>query len=155
MKARDWFESIRADVVEMNNLEYAIMRIEAQAGPHGQQAGSIGGGGNRDSMRGIDSLVDSGARERLERMQRKTNPRITEALAVLYGRSGNGGLAKAKRTVDADILCGYYLQGLDWPQVAAQLSGFNPSRPNGWARMRAMRALSYIDRVGAEALADS
>ena len=105
MSARDWFESIRASVVEMRKLEEDILSIETQTGPHGQSVGSIGGGGNHDSMRGIDRLVDTCMREKLERQQKETNPEIERALEVLYGKSGNGGLAKAKCSTDADILC--------------------------------------------------
>lgn len=152
MKARDYFEGIRVWVVEMAKIEATIELVETQAGPHGQ---SVGGGSGRDHMGGIDRLVDTGLREMLASIRRVVNPRIEQASEVLYGRSGNGGLAKAKSTIDADILCGYYLQGLEWPQVAAQHSGFSASKPNIWCRMRAKRALEYIDKVGADSLADS
>ena len=155
MKARDWFEAIRVGVVEMARLEQEIEATETQAGPHGQSVGSVGGGGSHDSLRGIDRMVDAGAREKLARLQAKYNPEIDSALEVLYGRSGRGGLAKARQSVDADILCGYYLQGMEWTAIAACLSGRKVARPNGWVRMRAMRALAYIDGVGMAALADS
>ena len=104
MSARLWMESIRLDVLEMIRLENGITMIENLAGPHGQSSGG-GRGGKADGMRGIDHLVDSGMREELERMRRKVNLRIEEALHVLYGKSGRGGLAKAKSELDAEILC--------------------------------------------------
>lgn len=154
MKARDWFESIRVGVVEMQKLEQGIECIETQAGPHGQNVGSIGGGGNRDSMAVVDRMVDSGMREELARLRANYNPEIESALGVLYGNDGNGGLAKAKQSVDADILCCYYLQGMGWTAIAASIARPKVKRPNGWVRMRAMRALAYIDRVGCRTLAD-
>ena len=155
MRARDWFESIRADVVEMRKLEDEILSIETRSGPHGQSVGSVGSGGNHDSMCGIDRLVDAGLREKLDRQREEANPEIERALEVLYGRSGNGGLAKAKSSTDADILCCYYLQGMEWPAIADGIARPDVERPNGWCRLRAMRALAYIDRVGIGALADS
>lgn len=155
MRARDWFESIRVGVVEMAKLEQEIEATETQAGPHGQSAGSIGGGGSHDGLRGIDRMVDAGVRERLARLHARYDPEVDSALEVLYGKSGNGGLSKAKQSVDADILCCHYLQGMEWADIAAGLAGRQVARPNGWVRMRAMRALAYIDRVGMASLADS
>lgn len=155
MKARDWFETIRVGVAEMRKLEEDIECIETQAGPHGQSVGSIGGGGSHDSMRGVDRMVDAGMKEMLARLQARYNPEIESALEILYGKSCNGGLAKAKQSIDADILCCYYLQAEEWPAIAAALASKDLARPNGWVRMRAMRALAYIDRVGMATLADS
>ena len=154
MKARDWFESIRVGVVEIQKLEQDIECIETKAGPHGQSVGSIGGGGSHDSMAGIDRIVDTGMKEKLAGLKARYIPEIESALEILYGVDGNGGLAKAKQSVDADILCCYYLQGMEWPAIAAGLARPEVKRPNGWVRMRAMRALAYIDRVGCKTLAD-
>ena len=154
MCARLWFESIRASVLDIRKLEQKIEEAETKAGPHGQLSGSIGGG-SHDSLRGIDRLVDSGLRERLERMREVTNPEIERALEVLYGRSGRGGLARARGATDADILCCYYLQGMDWARIADDLARPDVVRPNGWCRLRAMRALAYVDRVGCGWLARS
>ena len=44
MTAREWFEAVRAYVVEIWNLELDIEEIETQTEPHGHQPGSMGGG---------------------------------------------------------------------------------------------------------------
>ena len=155
MAALEWFESIRANVIEVRDLEREIESIETQSGPHGQNAGSVGSGGSHDSLRGIDHLVDSRMREKLDQQRVATNAEISRALEVLYGRSCRGGLAKAKSSTDADILCCYYLQGLKWTDIAGEVAREDVVRPNGWCRTRALRALAYIDRVGIEPLADS
>lgn len=155
MTARDWLESIRADVVELVGMEYELEEIETKLGPHGQRMGSIGGTGDPDKLRPIDSLVDSRLREKLESKRDRVNRRIEHALHVLYGESGRGGLARARSSLDADILCAYYLQGESWSEIASGVASFNPARPNGWCRQRAMRALEYIDSVGRDVLADS
>lgn len=155
MSARDWFETIRESVAELAELERSIEGIETQAGPHGQSTGRLGGGGHSDGLRGIDRIVDSGMREKLAWMQVKVRPELEAATKVLYGHSGRGGLAKARSSTDADILCGYYLQAMTWPEVAAAYASSDRSSPNTWCRMRAKRALEYIDRVGIDTLADS
>lgn len=154
MSARDWFESIRADVLDVVELEREIESECASAGPHGQ-SGSIGGGGSHDSMRGIDRIVDNQMRERLQHMKERTNARIERASQVLYGKSDRGGLAAAKGSTDAAILCCYYLQAMEWTEIPAAIGRQDVKRPNGWCRQRAMRALEYIDRVGTKTLAES
>ena len=148
MRARDWFESIRAGVIEVRRMEGDIESIEARMGPHGQSVGSVGGGGSHDGMRGVDRIVDAGMRERLARQRSLTTPQIEMALRVLYGRDGRGGLARARSATDADILCCYYLQGMEWAAIAKDVARPDVARPNGWVRMRAMRALAFIDRMG-------
>lgn len=156
MRARDWFEQILADVEELKALEQAIEAAEAQTGPRGQNVGSIGGGGgSRDGMRGIDRIVDAGLREKAERQRAKVNPQVEQALEVLYGRSGRGGLAKERGQLDADILCCHYLQGVEWSRIARDIVRADTEYPTQWCRHRAMRALLLIDKVGPEPLADS
>ena len=154
MTARDWFESIRADVVELRELEYRVLEVESKLGPHSQRMGSIGGGGNPDKMRPIDRLVDSGLREKLEAQRSKVIRRVEHATSVLYGESGRGGLARESGSFDADILTLYYLQGETWADVARMVNPDSPC-PAQWCRSRALRALGKIDRLGADALEKS
>lgn len=154
MTARDWLESIRADVVELVGMEYELEEIETKLGPHGQRMGSIGGTGDPDKLRPIDSLVDSGLREKLESKRDRVNRRIEHALHVLYGRSGRGGLAKLTSTDDADMLRYHYLQGESWASIGRR---YCPESSNltTWAERHAVRVCRIIDRVGMDALADS
>lgn len=154
MNAREHFESIRDDLMDVRALELDIESMEAQALPHGQGEGG-GGGGTHDSLSGIDRIVDTRMRERLRVQRALINVRIEAMTEVLYGRSGRGGLAKARSSTDADILCCYYLQGMSWADIAKDVTRATVVRPNGWCRTRAMRALEYIDRVGMDVLADS
>lgn len=153
MSARGWFESIRLDVKEAQELADEIEAEYARTGPHGQGGGSTGG--SSDQMRGIDRIVDDCMRERLAKKQERVRHRISAATRVLYGKSGRGGLAKERGTVDADILCHYYLEGYEWTELPKLVDCKDVSRPNGWCRLRAMRALAYVDRVGIHTLADS
>lgn len=154
MSARDWLESMRLDVLEVQELADEIEAEYSRSGPHGQ-GGGCSGGGSHDSMRGIDRIVDERLREKLARRKARLERRLSEATDVLYGRSGSGGLAKARGSIDADILCRYYLQGYEWADLPKLVDCGDVSRPNGWCRLRAMRALAYVDRVGIHTLADS
>lgn len=154
MNAREHFESIRDDLMDVRALELDIESMEAQALPHGQGEGG-GGGGTHDSLSGIDRIVDARMRERLRVQRALLNVRIEAMTEVLYGKSGRGGLAKARSSTDADILCCYYLQGMSWTDIAKDVTRASVVRPNGWCRTRAMRALEFIDRVGMDVLADS
>ena len=156
MAALEFFESILASVRELRDLENEILSLETQAGPHGQQVGSVGGsGGCHDGMRGIDRLVDGGMRERLEQQRATVRQQVNSALKVLYGKSDKGGLAKARNSTDADIICCHYLQGMGWTEIAREIVKPDSKSPGHWCQMRARRALEYIDRVGADALANS
>ena len=143
LSAKDFFEGILADVARANELEAKVELARNAAGPHGQGEGA--GGGAHDALSGIDSLIDSGAERELERMRDGVNERISLALAMLYGRSGRGGLARSRGSTDADILCCRYLQGYGWSQIARMMG--DESRPvdRHWCQTRASRALAWID----------
>lgn len=155
MAAIEWFEEIPALRKRVEDLTIAIESARASAGPHGQSMGSIGGGGKRDALAGIDRLIDSDATLELRRTRALLAYRAAYALWVLYGISGRGGLAKAKGSVDADILCCHYLQGMGWAEIAREIVKPDTEYPTQWCRSRARTACRYIDRVGMSALAES
>lgn len=88
------------------------------------------------------------ASEELDAYKMATNLEIGRALLVLYGRHGNGGLAKLKDSATADAICGYYLMGMSWREVADNL--IKPCSKDGeqWCKRRAYRGLDYIERKG-------
>lgn len=151
MFARDWFESIRERVLEVEAMEAHVEELKAKAGPRAQGFESGGRGGTAgDASAPILDVVDADAE--LDRARAKTNSEIDRALLVLYGRSGHGGLAKARDITDADILCAYYLMGMSWPSVALELSSEESVSPKHWCIMRARRALEYLDYADVEEL---
>lgn len=155
MAARDWFESIAQLQQEVNRLQASIESAYASAGPHGQSMGSVShGGGSHDSMAPIDRMLDSDAQRELERVQGLLRLRLDQATDVLYGKDSRGGLAKARGSVDADILWCRYCDGWRWAEIAAEFATPDSKAPAKWAMQRALRALRYIDRVGMESLAD-
>lgn len=154
MAALDWFESLARLRIRVAALQDAIDEAYAQAGPKGQQLGSIGGTGRGDPLAGIDAMLDADATAELDRARGRLYDRMDYATAVLYGRSGRGGLAKLTSTDDADMLCYHYLQGESWASIGRR---YCPESSNltTWAERHAVRVCRIIDRAGMDALADS
>ena len=154
MAALDWFESIPILQERVTKLETAVASAYAAAGPKSQAFGSIGGVGGHDSFAGIDRIVDDDSVAELARLKAKLTERMDFACDVLYGRSGNGGVAKRVGTDEADMLLFHYCQGVSWAAIA---KAFDPDTPNltMWCKRKAIRVCREIDRIGMDALADS
>lgn len=156
MEALVWFQRIEALRQEVAELDNQIEEARASAGPHGQWLGSIGGdGGRTDALAGIDRIIDADLVAKRDRMRERLEKQLERATDVLYGKSGRGGLAKARSTTDADILCCHYLQGMGWAQIARDIVRRDTEHPKQWCRMRAVRACAYIDSVGVDKLSES
>lgn len=150
MGCRDWFEQVRADVLEVAEMKDRAEVLRAACGP---KAATYGGGSHDPSrLSSEDVLID--AEMELDLRRQSLRAELDRACAVLYGRDGRGGLARMRGSAAADSIHGYYLQGMSWPEVAAEL--VRPESRDGahWCRMAATRALSYMDQVGMEYLAD-
>jgi hypothetical protein len=138
MQWRDYFESIRESVVELASIERRIEEARAATEPKGQRFGSIGRGGSSDPTAASDRVIEL-ERER-DRAAAKLAPRLDAATKVLYGT-----VAKERGSVDADILCGYYLMGMGWRQVAEEVARRDVAYPRQWCYMRAQRTLEWMD----------
>ncbi len=129
------------------------MRLQAE-NPRGQNFESTCHG---SGAKGPDSalLATIQAEMEFERANAKLEARLDAALDVLYGRDGHGGLAKLRSSADADCICGYFLMGMSWPEVASEM--VRPDSKDGaqWCKRRAYRALEFIDKYGAQKLSDS
>ena len=154
MAALEWFESIPRLQKRVDDLQDRVASAYASAGPHGQQMGSVGGGGKHDALAGIDSLIDTNAVAELDRAKAELEQTLERASNVLYGKSGRGGVAKALGTDEADMLCFHYLQGESWASIGRR---FEPDASNltVWCQRKAKQACKQIDRIGMDALADS
>ena len=153
MAARDFFESIQRLQARIHKLESDIESAYATAGPHGQSFGSIGGGGG-DRLAGVDRVIDSDAMRELDRAKARLYELLDRATDILYGESGNGGLAKARGSDDAYVLDLHYLQGIGWARMARYYVDVGDvADPADYLRIRARHAMRYIDRVGMDELA--
>ena len=151
--ARDWFGRVRDYLQDLEDEQDRIDDMRLQTGPRGQSLDKCGHGSRGDSDAALLAVMQ--AEEDLGRMRRRVNAEVAKALQVLYGKSGRGGLAKAKTSADADCICGHYLQLMTWPEVSDEL--VKPDSKDGpqWCKRRAHRALEFIDRYGFERLANS
>lgn len=155
MPALDWFESIAELRRRVAKLEEDIESAYAAAGPHGQVLGSVGGsGGSSDAFAGVDHVVDANLTMERDKLRARLEVRMERATDVLYGESGNGGVAKAIGTDDADMLCFHYLQGASWASIGRL---YNPDAANltTWCKRRAAMVCRRMDQIGMDRLADS
>ena len=153
MGAREYFERIRDDGRDLARRRLRAQEMREQLGSHGQRYGSVGGGGSHDATGALTHVI--AYEEEIERDEVLHLIEVGQATEILYGRSGRGGLAKRRGSVDADIICCHYLQGMTYAAIAEDVARPESDSPVDWCRQRAHRALGYIDRVGVATLTDS
>ena len=154
MTARDYFTRLSDEVGELEKRKAKVRELREQIGIKGQSFGSIGGyGSNHNAMGPVDYVVD--LERQIELDQARLDLELEYATTILYGRSGRGGLARERSTLDADIICCHYLQNMTYGEIAASIARPESRDPVHWCMMRAHRALAFIDRIGAATLADS
>ena len=153
LTARDWFNRVRNSVVTLAEAERDAEEAEAATYPKGQQYGSVSHGGSGD---GSGAMIRYAmATTELDAKRAECEAMLERATDVLYGRSGRGGLAKRKGTATADCICGYYLLGMSWREVADEMVQPDSEDGRHWCMMRAHRAFDYMDRAGMDWLIDS
>ena len=154
MRASDWFESIRAEVIECARMEADLLDLRAKAGPRGQTLEMIAhSSGAADGSGPVIRVAD--AERELDVRQARCNAMVEDAMDVLYGADGRGGLARLKDSATADCICGHYLMGMKWQEVADEITRPESNCPADWCRMRASRGFECIDRVGVAVLTKS
>ena len=154
MSVRDWLEQIRACVVDIAEFERKAEESESKLLPGGGVKAATIGAVPRERM--DPAIVAAEYRMQADLLGVKLTPELDRALHALYGKSGRGGLAKARTYTDADIICGYYLQGLSWKKVADEMcTGYDGKYPSQWCRSRAITSIGYMERVGLDALTES
>ena len=153
MNSRDWFDLIRDRVEKLAKLEQNAEDKRSAVLPKGQQFEPSSHRGPCDGSAAMLRYVE--ADTELDTMRKDVEGLLERATEVLYGRSGRGGLAKARSSADADCIFGYYLLHMTWREVADEL--VRPESKNGrhWCRMKACRAFEYMDRVGMDWLVES
>lgn len=141
MTAGEYFDGLRDRVLEIAKREQTLEQLRVATQPHGQQLGSIGHSGNKDSTAAIDRVIL--AAEDLDRLRAEVNAELERATQVLYGIDNRGGLAKAKGMRYADTICMRYLQGEDWASIAEQLGC-----TARWCMELSQAGLRYLDEHG-------
>ena len=132
MKAKEYFEGIRAEVVKTDRARDMLERMKAKEGAKAQSYTEGRGGGE----------VSDGSLSILQRIN-DAQGMIDEACELLYGQDGRGGLAKLKGTRYADAICMGYLQAQEWAEIADIMQCSQQ-----WCRELCKAGFAYIDRVG-------
>ena len=154
MGARDWFESIRAEVIECARMEADLLDLRSKTWPRGQALEMVAHStGATDGSGPVIRVAD--AERELDVRQARCNAMVEDAMDVLYGVDGRGGLARLKGSATADCICGHYLMGMRWQEVADELARPESKDARQWCKRRAYRGMEYIDRVGASTLTKS
>lgn len=141
MKAKEYFEGIRAEVVKTDTAREMLERMKAREGAKTQSYKTGGGGDMRDPMDSVSDRIDfeGKLRQRIADAERA----LDEACEVLYGSDGRGGLAKLKGTHYADAICMHYCQAETWGEIADIMQCSQK-----WCRKLCEVGFDYIDRVG-------
>jgi hypothetical protein len=144
LKSREWFDYIRAEILELASLESTLERLREQATAHGQQLASVGhGSGGGDTSGAMVRIV--AASKQADEQRTKVDALLERATTILYGDHGRGGLARVKGYATADCVCGYYLMGMTWRQVADEMVRPDSNDGAHWCRDRSRSAFAYID----------
>lgn len=141
MKAKEYFEGIRAEVVKTDRAREMLERMKAREGAKAQAYQEGGGNGVCDPMESVSRRIDFEGR--LKQRIADAEEAIDEACALLYGRDGRGGLAKLKGTRYADAICMGYLQAQPWDEIAEIMQG-----SVRWCHTLCDVGFAYIDEVG-------
>lgn len=141
MRAREFFESVRGEIVRLERSRSALEKLRAREGARAQSYGISTGSAGGDPMDAVGSRIDMEGR--LSGRIADAERAVETACEVLYGRDGRGGLAKLKGSRYADAVCIYYVQGQTWADAADAMMC---SRQ--WCRSLAAEAFDFIDRTG-------
>lgn len=142
MLAKEYFEGVRAEVLETNEALEMLERMEAREGAKTQRyCKGVGGGEAADPMDNVTARIDFEGKLR----QRIADAEgvMDEACTVLYGADGRGGLAKLKGTRYADAICMYYCNAQTWAEIADIMQCTDK-----WCRKLCEVGFAYIDREG-------
>lgn len=142
MKAKEYFEGIRAEVVKTDKALEMLERMKAREGAKAQsyQTGEAGGYVT-DPMESVSQRIDFEGK--LRQRIADAEGTLDEACEVLYGADGRGGLAKLKGTRYADAICMGYLQAQPWDEIAEIMQSSQQ-----WCRKLCDVGFAYIDAVG-------
>lgn len=147
MTARDWFEYVRSEVVELGKLDAELEARRDAAGAKAQRLDQVGhGSGNDGGSAAMDSVIEFS--QSVDAKRAEVEALLEKASAILYGFDGRGGLAIARCYVDADCILGYYCYAYTWRQVADEMVRPDSVDAVQWCARRAYRALAWMDTHG-------
>lgn len=148
MGASDYFEAVRAAAAEVSRIERAIARMRSAIGPGGSGVSVSGGSrGGGDAAAPIDRVIDYELR--VQPTLDEDRALLGRAAAVLYGRDGSGGVARAIGSAYADAVWWRACCALSWGEVSRRCVA-SRSTVKRWYAV----AMDYVDAVGFEGAAE-
>lgn len=103
MRAKEYFEGIRAEVVKTDKAREMLERMKAREGAKAQSYQTGGSGGDvSDPMESVSQRIDFEGK--LRQRIADAEGTLDEACEVLYGSDGRGGLARMKGAHYADAM---------------------------------------------------
>ena len=116
LNARDYFESIRSEVIDVERACEMLERMRSREDAEAQRYDASRGSCCVEPPDLIARRIDF--ERRLAFRIEESRKSVDEALEILYGRDGRGGLAKAKGAIYADAICMRYCQAEPWREIA-------------------------------------
>lgn len=142
--ARDLFDAARDAAIERASIMRQLDAIRASASLRGVRYDSASVSGTSSDHRGdarLAAMIDQ--QQRLHDRLADNEALLSACADILYGRDGNGGVARAVGSPYADVLFWRYLDGTSWDAAASMV---------GVSRASAIRcaavALDAIDSYG-------
>lgn len=141
MRARDFFDEVRAAAIDAERARRMLDAMTAREGVRAQGYEPHSAGGIADPMRATDARIDreAGWRDRIER----DYALIDEACAVIYGPGNTGGIASLLGLPTADAVWWRFCGAASWEKVSKAV-GYS----RRWCIGACATAFDLIDSLG-------
>ena len=140
MNAADYFQGVTDAVEDAHKLNDAVQLMRAREGLHGVSYDRARVSGSR-RVNPTDARIDF--EKKIPGRIKADAKVIADALLLLYGADGKGGLSKAMSRKHADIVYLRHVKLLSWRKIAEQAGC-----PTSSARYYYRKAIEYIDAQG-------
>ena len=141
--SRDYFGMARraAHAIRALDMQYESLKSAVRLGAQSYNSGRGGGVDPQSHQAAMDALLDF--EREMPRLYAPHDEAIADALLILYGWRGRGGVAKLLGEKYADVVNWRWLQLRRWREIAADLSC-----SVRWAQMVEDTAFDWMDEYG-------
>lgn len=141
MRSKDYFGAIRSEALAVERSREMLERMMSREDARSQRYDASSSSRSVEQPDLISRRIDF--EHRLDERIEASNKMIDEALEILYGIDGRGGLSRVKGARYADAVCMHYCQAETWADVADVMQC-----SQAWARKLCDVAFEYIDALG-------
>lgn len=143
--SRDYFAMAKAAASKMDEIREELTRRHSALVLQAQRYFESRTVGDLDPQRAMDEYID--AEREAECELADLQAQVDDALGILYGFHGRGGVAKLYSRRCADCINWRWLQRRKWADVAADLDC-----TARWAQQLESDAFDFMDRYGESAI---